>query len=158
VKLHRLLPEDITPQAPSNTVVSNVNISASLGLAEIKVAGTILDIGTVVKLKCTVDIFRDSKQLILQRALVIKSTTEEAREWEILVKWTNILSKPWILEPNERATIEKRFAEDRLREKEKKRKQMEFARARGKRDYNKSMRRETKRRKLEIEMNSNALI
>jgi Telomere regulation protein Stn1 len=158
VKLRRLSPEDVTPQAPSNTTVSNVNISASLGRSDIEVAGTILDIGTVVKLKCTIDVFRDSKQLILQRALVLKSTTEEAREWEILANWTSILSKPWVIGPNELAVFEKQFAEENLLEGMKKQKRIEHAKAREKRNHDRSVHKESKRRKLEAEMDTGALI
>jgi hypothetical protein len=158
VKICRLLPEDVTPQAPSNTTVSNLNISTSLGGSSIRVDGTILDIGSVVKLKCTIDYFRDSKQLVLQRAMVLKSTVEEVQEWHLLAKWSRELSKPWILQPHELASMERQEIRDQQRRNAKETKRLELLKAREQTRHEKEAKWEIQRRKDEIAMNAGALI
>jgi telomere regulation protein Stn1 len=158
IKICLLLPEDVTPQAPSNTTVSNLNISTSIGTSAIQVDDTILDIGTVVKLKCTIELFRDSKQLVVQRAVVLKSTTEEAQEWNLLAKWSKDLSKPWILQPRELAQIERQEMKKQQRQNAIKAKRLEIRRARDRLRHEKEAKWEIQRLKDEMAMNSGALI
>jgi Telomere regulation protein Stn1 len=158
VKLRRLLPEDVTPQAPSNTTVSNVNILSSLGQSSIEIDGVSLDIGTVVKIKCTIEVFRDSKQLVLQRAWVLKSTTEEAIEWQKLMEWTSKLSTPWILPAEELHSIEKKLAREKLDKEKRQQKRLAIAKTRDSHRQTQLQKWEKERQALEIEMNTGALI
>ncbi|KAF2426610.1 hypothetical protein EJ08DRAFT_637864 [Tothia fuscella] len=108
VKITRL-PAEITNSidCPSNTEVDNLNIISSLGRFDISVDDTVLDIGTVVKVKCTISEFRGTKQLDLKRVHVVKSTSEEVKAWEDVVKWKrDVLSKPWVLTPKELNDLE----------------------------------------------------
>jgi len=83
---------------PSNTSVSNVNVRAGLGFFNVQIDDTTLDIGTVVKVKCTIEEFRGVKQLDLQRTSVVKTTAEEIKAWSGLSHFNKtVLSSPWVL-------------------------------------------------------------
>jgi hypothetical protein len=156
-----LLDKSISSQAdcPSNTVISNVTYSKALGTFDVEVDGQELDIGTVVKAKCTIEVFRKETQLVLKRLSLVKSTSEEVRHWKEIAQWkTGVLSRPWSLTTAEVAALERReiarveavqkTAESR-KAKQKKRKAEEMV---------KDQKRESKRRLREIAMNEGALI
>jgi hypothetical protein len=158
VKIQRLPAEDVTPESPSNTTVSNVSISTTIGASDIRVDGIQLDIGTVVKLKCTIERFRDKKQLVLQRAALVQSTSEEAMEWEQQANWIVRLSQPWTLKTEELAELDRKHKEDKLHEEEKARKKEDYQRNKAALGVRKNEKHEAKRKQLENAMNEGALI
>jgi hypothetical protein len=110
VKICRVGPSIEGPsiEGPSNTTVPNVNLFSSLGRFWVEIDKEAIDVGHVVKVKCTIDSFRRERQLILQRASLVKTTREEAEAWLDVASWKlNILSKPWKLSDEELEKLEK---------------------------------------------------
>ena len=84
-----------------------------------------LDIGSIVKVKGGIGEFRGKKQILLERILVVKSTSDEAAAWaENLEFKQNVLAKPWIVAEKE-MKIARRQAERPGREGKSKRKMKE---------------------------------
>jgi hypothetical protein len=158
VKIQLLSSVELTPESPSNTTVSNVDVSTTSGPSDIRIDGVRLDIGTVVKLKCTIERFWDSPQLVLQRAVLLKSTTEEAKEWEEQAKWIARLKEPWSLDLHDIAQIEQEIETQRLREQERITKKELYLKAKAAVDLKRNAKHETKRKRLEDAMNKGALI
>jgi len=167
VKVTRL-PPDITKTAecPSNTNVNNVNIRTELGIFDVVVDGQTLDIGSVVKVKCTIDEWKGTKQLELKRIRVINSTEEEIRTWEELVRWKrDVIGSPWFLkgetlknlEQEDRNERKKRWEKDRARE-EKLKAHMIKRKEREARHKLYAKKWERRRRKDENIMNAGALV
>jgi Telomere regulation protein Stn1 len=144
---------------PSNTVISNVTFRNSLGNFDIDIDGTLVDIGTVVKAKCTLEFFRGTMQLVLQRISIAKTTSEEVKAWKEIAQWkTGVLSQPWrlsaaeleLLQKQESSRLEKlRHNEQIRRERQKRKKANENA---------KRQKRVVKQRLRELAMNEGALI
>jgi hypothetical protein len=158
VKVQRLLSEEITPESPSNTTVSNVNISTTVGASDIRIDGIQLDIGTVVKLKCTIERFWDKSQLVLQRAVLLKSTTEEAKEWEQQAKWITRLKEPWSLDSDKIAHLGQKLEEERSRGEERAKKKEKYLKMKETMNLERNRKYEMKRKRLEDAMNQGALI
>ena len=151
---------------PSNTTVDNLNVVAQVGVFEVVVDGQNLDIGTVIKAKCTITEFRGDKQLDLKRVSIVRTTDEEAQAWADTAAFRqNILAKPWVLSPEELKRIEKGLKVQRKREKEHQRLKAEHEarkwarrRARDRKIAEWGQKAEKKRRKEEFIMNHGALI
>lgn len=166
VKITRLA-KDVTQSidCPSNTTVSNVNIITAIGRYDVLVDLVPLDIGTVIKIKATISVFRNMKQLELKRVRIVRSTAEELVEWEELAKCKRDLDRPWILSKErlkelEKAETEKRRmrrqTEVRAEERQKSEANRKIKRAEKRREYEES--KERQRRKEELIMNLGALI
>jgi hypothetical protein len=153
----------------SNTTVSNVNIPTGPGISSqfcVEVDGEALDIGTVVKVKGTIEEFRAVKQIKLVRVKVVRSTAEEVREWEQVARWKDdTLSSPWYLGKRKLKELEERVEWDARRraEEERKKEEAQAAKALKKKHWADKIRRyeekrEMKRRKEELMFNAGALI
>ncbi|KAF2841853.1 hypothetical protein M501DRAFT_1013239 [Patellaria atrata CBS 101060] len=150
----------------SNTTVQNLNVTRNFGLTKITIDSCLVDIGSVVKVKCTISEFRRVKRLDLKRVTLLNTTDEEATAWSELVNFRkNVLSKPWMLSTPELKKIEKGLEKERRKEKEIQKKKAEYEQAKlaKKQKYAESLKRyeekqERVRRKEEIIMNFGALI
>lgn len=97
----------------SNTAVKNVDVHSSIGAFEVRIDDTPIGVTTVVKAKCTVSKFRDARQLDLKRISVIRDTDEEVAAWRAQVQFKrDVLSKPWVLTSEERATFDMRKVDE----------------------------------------------
>ncbi|KAF2237236.1 hypothetical protein EV356DRAFT_442330 [Viridothelium virens] len=111
---------------PDNTEVANLNVISSLGVSELALAGNLLDIGTVVKVKGTLEEFRGVKQLELKRISIVKTTDEEVKAWNELAQFRkNILSEPWKLSNREIKQLEDGIAAQRRKDEERTRQKRE---------------------------------
>jgi len=153
-------------ECPSNTTVDNVNVRVNLGTFDVEVDGQILDIGMIVKAKCTINEWKGVKQLDLVKIKVIRDTSEEIKEWEEAARWKReVLDKPWVLDDKQLAEMEKKDRDqrqnqlDQLKKAEEK-KRMYLAKKRERqqkrKDYEEKW--EGRRRKEEVMMNAGALI
>jgi hypothetical protein len=137
-----------------------------IGSFNVFVDGQVLDIGSVVKVKCTIDEWKDMKQLQLKRIRLIASTEEEIRTWEELARWKrDIIGAPWVLEgemlrnleQEERNERKKRWEKDRVRE-EKRKAYVAKRKEREARHKAYEEKWERRRKKEEIIMNAGALV
>jgi hypothetical protein len=167
VKITRLAPELANhSDCSSNTTVSNVNVIAELGRYEVLVNNVPLDIGTVVKVKCTISVFRNVRQLELKRIWVLKSTIDEIAEWEEgAIFKRQVLSRPWILSRDrlrelQKAEVDKRKKREEVERMEDKRMNYEAVKKakRAERRKEHEERKEAKRRKEETFLNVGAII
>ena len=146
--------------------MGNLNVIAQVGIFEVVVDGQTLDIGTVIKAKCTITEFRRNKQLDLKRISIVRTTDEEAQAWADTAAFRqNVLAKPWVLSPKELKRIEKVLKVQRKKEKEHQRLKAEHEarkwarrRARDRKIAEWGQKAEKKRRKEEVIMNHGALI
>ncbi|KAF2737101.1 hypothetical protein EJ04DRAFT_431724 [Polyplosphaeria fusca] len=167
VKIVRLTPDTYNPvEFPSNTVVDNVHVVSRLGVFEVTVNHQPLDIGTVIKAKCTISEFRSQKQLELKRVWIVRTTNEEAEAWAETAAWKKqVLSTPWRLTSREHKQItdginskkQKAQQEEQLRA-ERDFKSKERRKARGERMAAREIKLESRRRKEELMMNAGSLI
>ncbi|KAF1817537.1 hypothetical protein P152DRAFT_504746 [Eremomyces bilateralis CBS 781.70] len=80
-----------------------------MGVPRITVDSVELDIGTVVKVKCTIDCFRRVRQLILKRMSIIGTTAEEVAAWdEMCLYRSQVLDQPWVVSSERQAKLERR--------------------------------------------------
>lgn len=123
IKIQRLDPSvSSSVNCPSNTAVENVNIDARLGVFDVIVDGSRLDIGTVAKVKCSISEFRKTRQLELKRISLVDTTDEEVKAWkELAVFRRQVLGKPWVLSAEEMKAADEQVQ----RKKRKKRKDRE---------------------------------
>ena len=167
VKITRL-PADManTEDCPSNTTIANVDVNAAVGRYEVLVDRRPLDIGTVVKVKCTISSFRNVRQLELKRIWILRSTVEEIAEWEGGARFKrDVLCRPWVvtrerLRELQMAEVEKRRKReeaDRMAERMRRHEDARKARRIEKRREH-DLRKEAKRKKEEEIMNAGALI
>ncbi|KAI5251927.1 hypothetical protein E4T42_03838 [Aureobasidium subglaciale] len=151
----------------SNTVVENLNITTAFGYdSEIRVDGQVVDVATVMKVKCTIGRFRGSKQLELKRCNVIKDTTEEIAAWESMAEFKrDVLGKPWVLSAADRVDLDVQLQEEAMREQEEECQERRTQRALQKREEHRAEKRkareeEKEKRRLAAEkkFNQGALI
>lgn len=91
----------------SDTSVENLSVRVHFGLATVLIDGRVVEIGTVIKTKGTLDSFRDSRQLQLNRVWIMKDTNAESKAWAEVASWKrDVLSEPWVLTRNERDEID----------------------------------------------------
>lgn len=150
------------PAYPSNTLVDNVNIVSCVGTFLVAIDGKEIDIGTVVKAKCSISKFRGTRQLVLKRITVIRDTNEEAKAWEALAQYKKtVLSRPWVLSQGDYDAIERQNAEEQEQAKAKRLKQRKAQAqriARLERKMKHEERAERRRRHEEAKMNAGALV
>ena len=167
VKIEREDPAKIDADSTSNTTVPNLDINNALGYdSEIKIDGQRVDIGTVVKFKCTIGSFRGVKQLELKRCGVIKDTTEEVAAWESMAEFKrDVLAGPWVLDDAEKAALDLQLQQEALKEQEEEKRERRSQRAHQKREEQRAERRklreeekEQRRLALERKYNQGALI
>jgi len=167
IKVARLAPEIASSlECPSNTTVDNVNVHVKLGTFDVEVDGQILDIGSIVKAKCTIDEWKGVKQLDLAKIKVIRSMAEEINEWEEVAKWKReILDQPWVLDDKHLVEMEKKDRDQRQKQlddqkkaEEKKRIHLAKKRERQQKQKEYEEKWERRRRKEEVMMNAGALI
>jgi len=150
----------------SNTEISNVDIISRFGIFDVVVDGQQLDIGSVVKAKCTISEFRGIKQLELKRISMVATTDEEAKAWtEIAAFKQKVLSRPWHISSTEHKKIthsikaeKKKLQEYERRKAEYEVKKEEHRIAREAYNAQRDRKLETRRRKEEVVMNTGALI
>ncbi|KAK7529162.1 uncharacterized protein J3D65DRAFT_643205 [Phyllosticta citribraziliensis] len=172
VKLERLRPDqlDKTGTHESNTVVPNVRVESGIGFLNVLVDGTVVDIGTVLRVQCSLDSYRQINQLELKQCSVIKSTADEIRNWVGTAKYMrDILQEPWVLSAKDQAKLDRRYSREQQakRDKEIKENQRKTLRQRAKeewyrvRDEKKKVleeKLERRRQKEEVLMNRGALV
>jgi hypothetical protein len=107
VKIVRLTPKEYSPvDCISNTRINNVNVISGFGVFEVLIDHRQVDIGSVLKVKGTLDEFRGMKQLEIKRVWMLSSTNEEAKAWsETAAFKLEVLSKPWRLTSAEHRKI-----------------------------------------------------
>jgi hypothetical protein len=163
----RISPVEQNPvDTSSNTKISNLNIVSRLGVFEVVVDDQPLDIGSVVKAKCTISEFRGNKQLELQRISVITTTDEEVRAWaETAAFKQTVLSRPWHISSAEHKQIKHKIKSDEKKEREYERRKAEYEvkkeehrLAREAYYAQREKKLEARRRKEEVMLNSGALI
>ncbi|KAF1829141.1 hypothetical protein BDW02DRAFT_182736 [Decorospora gaudefroyi] len=167
LKIIRIPPAIQDPvDTSSNTAIDNVNIISRCGVFDVTVDNQALDIGSVVKAKCTISEFRGIKQLELKRVSLIATTNEEAQAWaEAAAFKQDILSRPWHVSPEKQKEIEDsiKLREKKAQEYQKQRMKYEAKKREQRRKKElyyaqREERLELRRRKEEIEMNAGALI
>ena len=154
----RAVKEDDHAEYPSNTIVDNVDCLVDWGLPSLSINKEAADIGTVVKLKGTLDSFRNTRQVRLERAWIVRDTNEEAKAWAETASWhRDVLSKPWMLSARKRAEIDEKINSDAAKERErmKKRHAIDSQYAEKKRKHFERV--EARRRKQEEKYNAGAL-
>ncbi|KAG9766426.1 hypothetical protein KCU95_g18066, partial [Aureobasidium melanogenum] len=151
VKIERKDPAKIDPDSTSNTTVANIDINTPFdGPTEIKVDGQVVDIATVLKVKCTIGSFRGVKQLELKRCNVIRDTTEEVAAWEAMALFKrDVLAKPWMLNAADRATLDVQLQQEALREQEEERRERRSQRAHQKREEHRAEKRRAREEEKE---------
>lgn len=96
---------------PSNTLINNVNVWVDIAVASVHVDGKALNVGSVIRVKGTITVFRE-RQIELKRIFRVKDTNEEAAFWTSLAKWRReVLSKPWVLTHEQKTKIDVEIAE-----------------------------------------------
>lgn len=166
VKIIRLTPDIYNPvESPSNTMIDNVNIVSRLGVFDVSINEQQVDIGTVIKAKCTISEFRGQKQLEMKRVWIVKSTNEEARAWAETAAFKRVLDVPWHISSSGHTKIKKEIKLERRKNLEYERrrteheaKRSEQRKARDEYMAKREVRLEARRRKEEIMMNAGALI
>ncbi|KAK4972514.1 hypothetical protein LTR28_012438 [Elasticomyces elasticus] len=143
----------------SNTEVDNTTIRSTLGTFEVLIDGAPVDIGTVIKAKCTISTFRQVRQLELQRVSVVRDTNEEARAWAELAEFKErVLAKPWSLTEQEMKEIDESIRAERSKERERemKRKEVDAKNKEKRRRHDEKA--ERRRRREEVDMAVGALL
>ncbi|KAF2706298.1 hypothetical protein K504DRAFT_438476 [Pleomassaria siparia CBS 279.74] len=167
VKIIRLTPDIYNPvESPSNTTISNVNVVSQFGVFDVMVDNQPLEIGTVIKAKCTISEFRGLKQLEMKRVWIVSNTNEEVQAWaETAAFKRDILATPWHISSAEHKKIVKDIKAEKRRNQEYERlkaehdiKRKEQKKAREEHLAKREIRHELRRKKEEVMMNQGALI
>ncbi|KAK7703780.1 hypothetical protein SLS57_010743 [Botryosphaeria dothidea] len=173
LKITRLAPNalDKTETHPSNTTIANVVVQSAIGTFEILVDGVRIEIGTTLKAKCTLSVFRGTMQGVLQRCWVLRAGTKDEMDgWrETAAFMRGVLARPWALSEDELRRLEKRIAkeekhrrgEERRTERkrtEKAKRKQEFYKDRAEKLKAYEEKLDLRRRKEEVLMNKGALV
>ena len=119
----RVVKEGDEAEYPSNTVVDNLDVDVGLGVPTLCIDKKPINIGTVIKAKGTIDTFRKTRQLKLERLWIVKNINEEAKSWAETAQWMrDVLSQPWILTQARREGLDEQMRRDASEEREKSRK------------------------------------
>ncbi|KAF2812244.1 uncharacterized protein BDZ99DRAFT_474447 [Mytilinidion resinicola] len=167
------IPEAIqamTAAGVRETTIGNVEVISTLGTFDVLVDGTTIDVGSVVKAKCTIGRFRNEMQVEIKRIWVIKDTNEEVQAWTDTSKYRQtVLSKPWRLSSRARRKVDEQVKQEQKRQAEYTRKKAEYDRKKKREAEEKERkwatevrrweeREELKRREKEKVFNEGALI
>lgn len=113
VKIVRKDKAKLTEEDVSNTSIDNLSIESRIGVLDVIIDGKIVDIGTVIKAKCTIGSWYGEKQLELKRVSIMKDTNEEVAAWRALAAFKqHVLSKPWVLTSKDRADVDERLVQE----------------------------------------------
>lgn len=154
----RQVKEDDSAEYPSNTLVDNLDVHTSLGVTSVYINKEPIEVGTVVKAKGTLDSFRNTRQLKLERIWIVKDTNDEVKAWSETANWKrDTLSKPWVLTREKREQIDEQIQRDEINERERSKRK----RAHDAKDAEKKKRKlekaEMKRKREELKYNAGAL-
>lgn len=143
---------------PSNTLIDNLNVHASLGLASLFIDNKPVHVGTILKVKGTITFFRN-RQIELKRVFLVKDTNEEVMYWASLAQFRrDVLAQPWVLTHAQMKAVDDDIEAQEKRERERKKaKQAKLLRDRerkGKSDEKK----ERQRRRLQEVLDDGALV
>ena len=143
---------------PSNTLIDNLNVHANLGLASLFIDNKPVHVGTILKVKGTITVFRH-RQIELKRVFLVKDTNEEVMYWASLAQFRrDVLSKPWVLTHAQMKAVdddlEAQERRDRERKKAKQAKLLRDRERKGKSDEKK----ERQRRRLQEVLDDGALV
>ena len=135
-----------------------MDVYVQLGETKVLIDKRSADIGTVVKVKGTIDIFRNTRQLKIERIWIVNDTNDEVKAWAETAAWKqDVLAKPWVLAKQERTEIDEMKREEELREKNRTRKRRVYDAALAQKRRKHEEKREAKRRKLELKYDAGAL-
>ena len=105
---------------PSNTLVDNLNVYDTWGLASLFINNQPIHVGTVLKVKGTIAEFRE-RQIELKRVFLVKDTNEEVAFWAGLARHRrDVLSKPWVLSPADMKVLDDQIEAETRKEEERK--------------------------------------
>lgn len=143
---------------PSNTLIDNLNVHASLGLASLFIDNKPVHVGTILKVKGTITFFRN-RQIELKRVFLVKDTNEEVMYWASLAQFRrDVLAQPWVLTHAQMKAVDDDIEAQERRERDRKKaKQAKLLRDRerkGKSDEKK----ERHRRRLQEVLDDGALV
>ena len=94
---------------PSNTLIDNLNVYDTWGLASLFINNKPIHVGTVLKIKGTIAEFRE-RQVELKRVFLVKDTNEEVAFWAGVAKHRrDVLSRPWVL-----SSADMKFIDDQV--------------------------------------------
>lgn len=151
VKIEREDAAKVDADSTSNTTVPNLDINVAFGYdSEIKIDGQKVDIGSVIKAKCTVGSFRGVKQLELKRCGVMKDTTEEVAAWESMAEFKrDVLAVPWTLSTADKAALDTQLQQEAMKEQEEEKRERRSQRAHQKREEQRAERRKAREQEKE---------
>ena len=116
---------------PSNTMVDNVDVFFDNmgGLPRVVIdSRVVVEVGMILRIKGTLDSFRNERQIELKLVRTIKDTNEESASWLDTAKWKrDVLSKPWVLTERDMREVDDLIREEDKRERDKQRKKREWA-------------------------------
>jgi len=96
-----------TEDEPHGTTAKGVTVRSGLESYEVHVADKQVDIGTVVKAKCTISMFRDERQLELKKVSILADTNGEVAAWEAVVAFKrDVIGTSWVLTEAQRQHID----------------------------------------------------
>lgn len=158
VKLSLCSPSTTT--GTPTTAVANVDYTTAVGAdPDLRVDGVKVDVGTVLKVKCTLGVFRGTKQLELKRCSVIRDTTEEIMAWEAMAAFKrDVLSRPWELSEAEQKAWDEREKEEEEKKRREQRALRKKEESREKKKKAKEEQREKRRLAAEEKFNRGALV
>lgn len=160
VKIPRRHGRDLTDGEafPSNTHIDNLNVHARLGLASLFIDNKPIHVGTILKVKGTITMFRD-RQIELKRVFLVKDTNEEVMYWASLAQYRrDVLAKPWVLTPAQiKAADDEIEAQERRDRDRKKAKQARYIKDK-ERKAKSDEKKERQRRKLQEVLDDGALV
>lgn len=154
----RKVKEDDHAEYPSNTLVDNLDVLTSLGVPTVYINKQTADIGTVIKAKGTLDTFRNTRQLKLERIWTVKDTNEEAKAWSETASWKqDVLAKPWVISREKRGEIDEEIRQNELKERERSKKRKAFDARHAEKKRQKLEKAELKRKREEQKYDAGAL-
>ena len=105
---------------PSNTLVDNLDVYDTWGLASLFIDNKPIHIGMVLKVKGTIAEFRE-RQVELKRVFLVKDTNEEVVFWAGVAKHRrDVLSKPWVLSSADMKALDDQIETETKKEEERK--------------------------------------
>lgn len=154
----RQVKEDDRAKYPSNTIVDNFDVHVRLGLPTLHIDKQAVEIGDVIKVKGTIDTFRNTRQLKLERISTVKDTSAEVRAWTETANWKrDVLSKPWVLTKEKRDEIDGQIRRDEVKQRERTKKRRAYDEQYAEQKKRKLEKVEAKRKHSEEKYNAGAL-
>lgn len=150
--------EDDHAEYLSNTLVENLDVHVILGIPTIYINKQRIEIGSIIKAKGTLDSFRNTRQLKLERIWVVKDTSEEVKAWSETASWKrDVLSEPWVLTKEEREEVDEKIGRDEVNERERSKKRRAFDAKYAEKKKRKLEKVEMRRKREEEKYNAGAL-